>query len=205
MLIKAANSQLNSVETDSSSIDSEMKKQKEFAKEFVALDKKKREVLESQQYQEYAQQILSDAGIKSKIICQYIPTINRLINKFLGELDLFVSMRLDDQFNESFKSRHRDMFQYDNFSDGQKRRIDIAILFTWLEIAKAKNSISTNLLFLDEYDSVLDKEGAALFLSFLKTMVSNNVFVISHKADILADKVDHHIEFELANGFTTIV
>lgn len=203
-LIRSCNEQLNESNADTTDISSEELKLKEFAKDYVELDKEKRNVLTNQQYQEYLSQILSDSGIKSKVIKTYIPTINRFINKYLNDLDLFVSMSLDEQFNETFKSRHRDTFSYDNFSDGQKRRIDIAILFAWMEIARAKNSISTNIVIFDEIDSSIDSQGTELFLQLLNNIPKSNVFLISHKSDLLSDKVDSVLRFELKDNFTIL-
>lgn len=202
--IQNANKYFEELQTDTSSIEFEMEKQKQFAKEYLAKEKKKKSILELQQYQDFMQQILSDSGIKSKVIKQYIPTINKLINKYLAELDFFVSFHLDEQFNETIKSRHRDTFTYDNFSEGQKRRIDLAILLTWVEIAKAKNALSTNIIFFDEIDAPLDSAGSDMLHAALKTCSSENIFIISHKGDLLADKVDDVISFRLHNNFTEI-
>jgi len=205
MLVRSANNQLSDMESNTSNIDDEILKLKDFAKEYLACDDKKKELLTTLQYQDYIQQILSDTGIKSKIIKQYIPTINRLINKFLSELDFFCNFFLDESFTETIKSRHRDTFTYDHFSEGQKRRIDLAVLLTWMEIAKAKNSINTNISFFDEMDAPLDASGADLFLNTIKSSTSDNIFLISHKADLLIDKCDNSISFDIVNNFTEIV
>jgi len=203
--IKYSNEQLEYNQNDNNSITTEEDKLKEISIEYVKTESKKKKTLETRQYQELIQQILSDSGIKSKIIKQYIPTINKLINKYLDDFELFLSMSLDDTFNETFKSRYRDSFTYENFSEGQKRRIDISILLTWIEIARAKNALHTNVAFFDEFDSMLDKEGSDLFLSALKNISCDNVFIISHKTDILMDKADNVIEFRLHNNFTEVV
>lgn len=200
--ISGANRQLSDLGKDTSSIDVESAKLKAFAKEYIAADSRKKEMIVTKEYNDFIQQILADSGIKSKIIKQYIPTINRLINKYLSDLDFFVSFHLDEFFDETIKSRHRDTFKYENFSDGQKRRIDLAILLTWVEIAKAKNALHTNILFLDEIDAPLDSTGAEMLPGVLKSISSENVFIISHKRDILIDKVDSVIEFRLHNSFT---
>jgi len=203
--IKNAKARLDLLSNNTSNVDDELAKLKDYAKEYIEMNTKKKEMLETQQYQDFLQRVLSDSGIKSKIIKQYVPTINKLINKYLDELEIFLSMRLDEHFTESFKSRHRDSFTYDSFSEGQKRRIDIAILLTWMEIAKAKNALHVNICFLDEIDSVMDKEGSDLLHAALKTVSSENIFIISHKSDLLIDKCDHSIHFELKNNFTQLV
>ncbi len=129
--------------------------------------------------------ILKDSGIKAKIIKQYVPIINQLVNKYLAAMDFFVKFELDENFSEKILSRHRDDFSYDSFSEGEKMRIDLSLLFTWRTIAKMKNSASTNLLILDEvFDASLDTNGCDEFLKILEKLESSNVFVISHKADI---------------------
>lgn len=203
-IIKKYKAQLLDLKSDTGNIDDESDKLKAFAKEYITLAKTRKESLKLQQYQELVQQILSDSGIKSKVIKNFIPTINYLINSKLDALDLFLSMSLDETFNETFKARHRDTFTYDSFSEGQRRRIDIAIMLAWCEIAKAKNSLSCNVLFLDEIDAPLDSAGADLLHATLKTVSSDNIFIISHKSDQMADKVDNVIEFELKNNFTQL-
>jgi len=202
--IKNMNSQIVEIQSDTISVDDEQLKLKTFAKEFLSLDTKKKEILVIQQYQECMQQILSDSGIKSKIIKQYIPTINKLINKYLADLDFFCSFFLDEEFNESIKSRHRDSFTYDNFSDGQKRRIDLAILLAWMDIAKAKNALHCNVVFFDEIDAPLDSTGSELLHATLRSCSADHIFIISHKGDLLADKADNTIKFKLHNNFTQI-
>jgi len=192
------------LESNTDNVDEENAKLKSYAKEYMTETKDKKELLETQQYQDFVLKMLSDSGIKSKIIQQYIPTINKLINKYLAELDLFLSFHLDEQFNETIKSRHRDTFTYDNFSDGQKRRIDIAVLLTWMEIAKAKNALHVNIVLFDEIDAALDREGSDLLHATLKTCSAENIFLVSHKADLLADRVDFIINFEIKNNFTVI-
>lgn len=188
-----------------SDVDSELQKMKILANEYITMSKQKKDTLNDLQLNEFIQVSLADSGIKSKIIKQYIPTINKLINKYLTEFDFFVSFHLDEHFTETIKSRHRDTFTYENFSEGQKRRIDMAILLTWMDIAKSKNALHTNIAFFDEIDSVLDKDGADMLHATLKACSSENIFIISHKADILADKVDNHIDFRIHNNFTEIV
>ena len=151
-------------------------------------------------------EMLKDTGIKTKIIKQYLPVINNLVNKYLQVLDFFVSFHLDESFSETIRSRHRDNFSYDSFSEGEKQRIDLALLFTWRQIAKMKNSVSTNLLVLDEtFDSSLDYEGVDNLMKIIYTLDNNtNVFVISHKGDILDGKFENKIEFHKEKNFSKI-
>ena len=153
-------------------------------------DAKKISTLEEMDYVNAAKQMLLDSGIKTKIIRMYLPIMNQLINKYLQSMDFFVNFKLDEEFNETIKSRFRDDFSYSSFSEGEKMRIDLALLFTWQgTIAKMKNSVNTNLLILDEiFDSSLDISGTDDFLKIINTLSDNNVFIISHKTDILIDK-----------------
>jgi len=159
---------------------------------------------EEKLYIDTARHLMQDSGIKTKIIKQYLPIMNHYINKNLADMDFFVNFTLDEEFNETIKSRHRDEFNYHSFSEGEKLRIDLAILFTWREIAKLKNSTNTNLLILDEiFDSSLDSSGTEEFMRILHfTMSKENVFVISHKADTLIDKFPRVMKFEKYKNFT---
>ena len=170
------------------------------------LTEKKLEYVEERTYNEVIGEMLKDTGIKTKVIKQYLPVMNRLINHYLQILDFFVSFHLDESFNETIRSRHRDSFNYASFSEGEKQRIDLALLFTWRHIAKMKNSASTNLLVLDEtFDSSLDIDGVDNLTKILGTMDDDtNVFIISHKGDILQDKFRSKIEFFKKNNFTKI-
>ena len=162
-------------------------------------------LLNKKQLFEIATLILKDSGIKAKIIKQYVPIINQLVNKYLAAMDFFVKFELDENFSEKILSRHRDDFSYDSFSEGEKMRIDLSLLFTWRTIAKMKNSASTNLLILDEvFDASLDTNGCDEFLKILEKLESSNVFVISHKADIMQDKFHNHIKFEKYKNFSRI-
>ena len=154
-----------------------------------------------------AQLILKDSGIKTKIIKQYVPVMNKLINKYLAAMDFFVQFELDENFNETIKSRFRDEFSYASFSEGEKMRIDLALLFTWRAIAKLRNSVSTNLLIMDEvFDSSLDSTGTEEFLKILNTLVDDaNIFIISHKGDQLYDKFHSVIKFEKVKNFSRMV
>jgi len=188
------------------SIESENDKLKELKSELGALVKKQEELAEQKQYYEFAGSLLKDTGIKTKIIKQYLPIMNKLINKYLTAMDFFVNFNINEQFEETIKSRHRDEFSYANFSEGEKMRIDLALLFTWRQIAKLKNSTNTNLLILDEvFDSSLDGVGTEEFLKLIHEMgADTNVFVISHKGDQLFDKFRSIIKFEKHNNFSRI-
>ena len=150
--------------------------------------------------------LLKDGGIKSKIIRQYIPIINKLINKYLSAMDFFVQFELDEEFNETIKSRFRDEFSYASFSEGEKMRINLAILFTWRAVAKLRNSINTNLLIMDEvFDSSLDSNGTEEFMKILNQLTTDtNTFIISHKGDQLVDKFGNVIKFEKHKNFSRI-
>ena len=152
-------------------------------------------------------EMLRDTGIKTKIIKQYLPIINKFVNQYLQVLDFFVLFNIDESFNETIKSRHRDDFSYDSFSEGEKQRIDLSLLFSWRQIAKMKNSISTNLLILDEtFDSSLDHDGVENLLKILYTLTNDtNVFVISHKREVLDDKFENKIEFTKEKNFSKIL
>ena len=149
-------------------------------------------------------EMLKDTGIKTKIMKEYIPVINKLVNDYLQILDFFVHFTLDEGFVETIKSRHRDAFSYDSFSEGEKQRIDLSLLFTWRQIAKMKNSVATNLLVLDEtFDSSLDHDGVENLMKILYSLDDDtNVFVISHKGEILENKFDNKLEFYKQKDFS---
>jgi len=170
-------------------------------------DIKKKTDKEHKIYIDTARHLMQDTGIKTKIINQYLPIMNQYINKHLADMDFFVNFTLDEEFKETIKSRYRDEFNYHSFSEGEKLRIDLAILFTWREIAKLKNSTNTNLLVLDEiFDSSLDTSGTDEFMRILyTTMAKENVFVISHKGDTLIDKFPRVMKFEKYKNFTRMV
>lgn len=169
-------------------------------------EQRKEELINDRELYGVAVNMLKDDGIKKKIIKQYVPVMNKLINKYLAALDFFVLFELDEQFNEVIKSRHRDEFSYASFSEGEKMRIDLALLFTWRSIAKLKNSINTNLLVLDEvFDASLDNNGCDEFLKLLNQLDNQtNVFVISHKGDILSEKFKNQIRFEKYKNFSRV-
>jgi DNA repair exonuclease SbcCD ATPase subunit len=151
--------------------------------------------------------MLKDDGIKSKIVKQYVPIINKLINKNLAALDFMCHFELDENFDETILSRGRDDFSYSSFSEGEKFRINIAILFAWRSLARLRNSISTNILILDEIlDGSLDQEGTDEFMKVLQNLTeNNNVFIISHRQDQLIDKFPNTLQFEKVHGFSTLM
>ena len=161
---------------------------------------------EERTYNEVIGEMLKDTGIKTKVVKQYLPVMNRLINEYLQVLDFFVAFHLDENFNETIRSRHRDTFNYASFSEGEKQRIDLSLLFTWRQIAKMKNSAATNLLVLDEtFDSSLDIDGIESLTKILSTLDSDsNVFIISHKGDVLENKFRSKIEFWKDRNFSKI-
>ena len=181
-------------------------KLKELKVELGVLLEKQEELSTEKQYYEFAGSLLKDTGIKTKIIRQYLPIMNKLINKYLTAMDFFVNFNINEQFEETIKSRHRDEFSYANFSEGEKQKIDLALLFTWRQIAKLKNSTNTNLLILDEvFDSSLDTASVELLMGLLKDLSSDtNVFVISHKSDQMFDKFRSIIRFTKKNNFSVI-
>lgn len=182
-------------------------------KELTTLTERKYEVVDEKSeladktsYHVVITEMLKDTGIKTKIIKQYLPVINNLTNKYLQVLDFFVSFHLDDTFKETIKSRHRDAFSYDSFSEGEKQRIDLALLFTWRQVAKMKNSVATNLLILDEtFDSSLDADGVDNLTKILDTLDDDtNVFIISHKGELLDGKFESKIEFVKRKNFSQV-
>ena len=184
----------------------EENKLKKLKKDFVFFDKEKTKLREDLTYSEAARNMLQDTGIKTKVIKKYLPIMNKLINTYLNSMEFYVNFTLDENFNETIKSRYRDEFTYASFSEGEKMRIDLALLFTWRAVAKMKNSTNTNLLILDEiFDSSLDGTGTDEFLKILNTLGDENVFVISHKQDALADKFRSTIKFEKVKNFSHVV
>jgi len=179
-------------------------KLEELQEQLTAAESAKVKQKEQKNYLDTARYLMQDTGIKTKIIKQYLPIMNQFINKNLADMDFFVNFTLDEEFNETIKSRHRDEFNYHSFSEGEKLRIDLAILFTWREIAKLKNSTNTNLLILDEiFDSSLDASGTDEFMRILSNkLAKENVFVISHKGDTLLDKFPSILKFEKYKNFT---
>ena len=186
-------------------IDKEKTKLKEIAKKALKITEERNQVVDDKYYFDVASILLKDTGIKTKIIRQYLPVMNRIINKYLQAMDFFVSFEIDESFTETIKSRHRDDFSYASFSEGEKQRIDLALMMAWRTIAKMKNSTNTNLLILDEvFDSSLDTSGTELLHQILGTLDNNsNTFVISHR-DALFDKFRSVIKFEKHNNFSRI-
>jgi len=178
----------------------------ELASQLKQLESDLKELIEEKTYYEAATSLLRDTGIKTKIIKQYLPIINKLVNKYLSSLDFFVNFNLDESFKETIKSRHRDDFSYHNFSEGEKQRIDMALMLTWRAVAKLKNSSNTNLLILDEtFDSSLDTTGTEELMKILHMLEGVNLFVISHKGDILQDKFLNVIRFGKEKNFSRIL
>ena len=172
----------------------------------INLTEQRLKLSEDKTYSETARNMLQDTGIKTKIIKQYLPIMNKLINTYLTSMEFYVNFTLDENFEETIKSRHRDDFSYSSFSEGEKMRIDLALLFTWRAVAKMKNSANTNLLILDEiFDSSLDGTGTDEFLKILNTLGDENVFVISHKQDALADKFRSTVKFSKIKNFSHMV
>ena len=194
---------LKSKKKHDSSIEKELKVLKENLEESL---QDYSELCDRKKLHEYAHELLRDSGIKTKIIRQYVPIINKYVNKYLNELDFLINFSIDENFNETIQSQYRDEFSYASFSEGEKMRIDLALLFTWRMVAKLKNSVNTNLLILDEvFDSSLDAEGTDAFLKIINTLdADTNVFVISHKGEILFDKFISTIKFVKEKQFSRI-
>jgi len=180
---------------------------KNLEKQLTDLEEEEKKVVNDKHHHEQVAILLKDTGIKTKIIKQYLPIMNKLINKYLTSMEFYVNFNINENFEEVIKSRHRDEFSYENFSEGEKQKIDLSLLFTWRAIAKMKNSVSTNLLVLDEiFDSSLDSNGTEELLKILNSpSTDTNVFVISHKSDILFDKFRSVIKFEKVNNFSRIM
>ena len=205
--IKELEAETQRVKSDTTNIDEEKSKLKELAQDALNKITQKNELMEHRNIEDVANVLLKDTGIKTAIIREYLPAMNKLINKYLNAMDTYIHFELDEAFNEKIKSRFRDEFTYASFSEGEKMRIDLAILFTWRSIAKMKNSVNTNLLLLDEiFDSSLDTAGTDYFLTLMNTLGEHsNIFVISHKGDQLFDKFRSVIKFEKRNDFSVIV
>jgi len=204
--IKELEAETQRVKSDTTNLDEEKGKLKDLAKEAIGKIGQKTQLQEQRNLEDVANILLKDTGIKTAIIREYLPIMNKLINKYLQAMDAYIHFELDEAFNESVKSRFRDDFTYASFSEGEKMRIDLAILFTWRQIAKMKNSVNTNLLLLDEiFDSSLDTAGTDYFLNLMNQFGDNtNIFVISHKGDQLFDKFRSVIRFEKRNDFSVI-
>ena len=218
MDMHALNTQKNSLLDYKERIDEEIKslgksnkemddsKVPDLEKNLKSIEKEYQELTEEKNLLNAAGLLLKDGGIKSKIVKQYIPIINKLINKYLSSMEFMCQFELDEEFKETIKSRYRDIFSYESFSEGEKMRINLAILFTWRAIAKLRNSINTNLLIMDEvFDSSLDTNGTDEFLKLIKDLTSDtNTFIISHKTDQLYDKFEKVLKFEKHKNFSRI-
>jgi DNA repair exonuclease SbcCD ATPase subunit len=203
--IEEIETEMEDAESNNKSVSKLEKELNTARKEMSRLDAERKELTDTKNYYVVASQFLKDTGVKTSIIKYYLPIMNKLINKYLQEMDFYVNFTMDERFQENIKSRGREGFTYSSFSEGEKMRVDLALLFTWREIARMKNSVNTNLLILDEvFDSSLDATGTDEFLKLLNTLGGNNVFVISHKGDILFDKFNETIKFEKVKNFSQI-
>ncbi len=205
--ISELNNELNDMKNDDSASVTKLNKELKILKKTLGVHNKEREELLSlREFYSVSSLLLKDTGVKTSIIKYYLPKMNKLINKYLQEMDFYINFTMDEKFSENIKSRGRENFSYASFSEGEKMRIDLALLFTWRSIAKMKNSVNTNLLILDEvFDSSLDISGTDEFLKLLNTLGGNNVFVISHKGEILYDKFRSVIKFDKVKNFSQIV
>ncbi len=205
--ISELNNELNDMKNDDSASVTKLNKElKSLKKKLGVHNKEREELLSRREYYSVSSLLLKDTGVKTSIIKYYLPKMNKLINKYLQEMDFYINFTMDEKFSENIKSRGRENFSYASFSEGEKMRIDLALLFTWRSIAKMKNSVNTNLLILDEvFDSSLDISGTDEFLKLLNTLGGNNVFVISHKGEILYDKFRSVIKFDKVKNFSQIV
>ena len=204
-LIKRLQKQIDELNTKTEASDKEEQELSALKESLTNLKSDLRELIDDKTYLEVASTLLKDTGIKTKIVKQYLPVINKLVNKYLASLDFFVNFNLDESFKETIKSRHRDEFTYNNFSEGEKQRIDMALMLTWRAVAKLKNSSNTNLLILDEtFDSSLDANGTEELMKILHMLEGVNLFVISHKGDILQDKFANVIRFIKEKNFSKV-
>lgn len=207
-VISRTTEQINKAANDTKNVDDEKEKFNLIVQEGVDATENRKNIVEDVHYHTIAASLLKDSGIKGKIIKHYLPIMNKVINKYLGQMDFFVQFHLSESFEETIKSRHRDIFTYDSFSEGEKRKIDLALLFAWRKIAAIKNSLSCNLLIFDEVlDGSLDDYATESFLNILKSMDKNtNVYVISHKSkELLQDKFQQHISFTKKNNFSRMI
>ena len=205
-LLERCQNDLNTLNEEKDKTDKIKEQIAELIVKIQKTDDRIKELKQENFYLDICKNLLHDTGIKSKIIKQYLPIMNQTIQKYLGVLDFYINFTLNEQFEETIKSRYRDEFSYASFSEGEKMRIDLALMFTWREIARLKNSTNTNLLIMDEvFDSSLDATGTDDFLKILNSLESQNIFVISHKGDILFDKFNSIIRFEKQKNFSKIV
>ena len=205
-LIKRLQKQIDDLKTKTEASDKEEQELSALKDTLTNLKSVIRDLIDDKTYLEVASGLLKDTGIKTKIVKQYLPVINKLVNKYLASLDFFVNFNLDESFKETIKSRHRDEFTYNNFSEGEKQRIDMALMLTWRAVAKLKNSSNTNLLILDEtFDSSLDANGTEELMKILHMLEGVNLFVISHKGDILQDKFSNVVRFVKEKNFSKVL
>ncbi len=203
-MISKYHTDLSTISTDTGSIDSEKAKLKKTSKELMTLVDEKRTMKDTETYFGVISGMLKDTGIKTRIIKQYVPVFNKLINKYLQQLDMFVEFQLDENFSETVKSRYRDTFTYDSFSEGEKQRIDLALMFVFREVARLKNAINTNLLIMDEVlDASMDATGVDNFFNIINSLSTTNLFVISHRQG-MADKFDAGIKLIKKGNFTVV-
>ena len=205
--IKKLENEISALHTKPAMSDDFKAQSKQLLTDLQKYNDARKSVAEQSQHYDIVSQLLKDGGIKSKIIKQYVPVINKLVNKYLAAMDFFVNFTIDEEFKESIKSRHRDDFSYENFSEGEKKRIDLALLFTWRAVAKLKNSVNTNLLIFDEvFDGSLDINGTEEFMKLINMLNENtNIFVITHKTDQMVDKFKHTIRFNKVKNFSQMV
>lgn len=204
-LIKSIQKELDESDIENNHIQEAEDKMNNFIEQGKVILKDKEDIIDDLHYCNIASVLLKDSGIKSKIIKHYLPIMNKVINRYLSEMNFFVQFELDEEFKESIKSRNRDIFSYENFSEGEKRKIDLALLFAWRKISQVKNSLNCNLLIFDEIlDGSLDDNATKLLLNILQIMdKGSNIFVISHKSkDILQDKFEHNITFSKKKNFS---
>ena len=204
--VRSLSEEIENIRSNTKVIDDNQIEIDTFEKNLQVEVKRKQGLLDQKQVLDVSSVLLKDTGIKTKIIRQYIPIINKLVNKYLAAMDFFVQFEIDEKFKEKIKSRFRDEISYDSFSEGEKMRIDLALLFTWRSIAKLRNSAATNLLIMDEvFDSSLDATGTEEFLKIIENLTTDtNTFVISHKGDQLYDKFHSVIKFEKHSNFSRI-
>ena len=205
-LCESIRKEITSLQTNNTQINTNTEELKVLKEQLKAAIQSKEELVSEKAVLDVASVLLKDSGVKTKIIKQYIPVINKLVNKYLAAMDFFVAFELNENFEETIKSRHRDDFSYESFSEGEKMRIDLALLFTWRAVSKLCNSASTNLLIMDEvFDSSLDNNGTEEFLKIISTLTTDtNLFIISHKGDQLFDKFHSLIKFEKHRNFSRI-
>ena len=205
-LIGSIEKEIQSLTTNNKQIDTNTEELKVLKEQLKVAIQSKEDLASEKAVLDVASVLLKDSGVKTKIIKQYIPVINKLVNKYLAAMDFFVAFELNENFEETIKSRHRDDFSYESFSEGEKMRIDLALLFTWRAVSKLRNSASTNLLIMDEvFDSSLDNNGTEEFLKIINTLTADtNLFIISHKGDALFDRFHSLIKFEKHKNFSRI-